>query len=385
MKDILDHVVLLVVALVVKFVFMIYKVFVWVVLPVTLVLIGWLVYRGLCSFWWSAVVMALMLVAAYRLYHYADASLPASVGAGKWWDRLGDKFVAWIGTVKFFTSPFCLVEDPKSYKIKGADIRALLDGEKGTAFNPKAPLPLQPGDILLRGYDGYVDGELIRRTGGAQGSGKYFSHAALYAGPLTDEDKEFVARRLEVPDGKGGYREATEAEQDKIRNDPGYFQTGPQMVIHSMSKGVFVEDILTFLRCDYLIVLRLQDEIYLSEQEAGNQPLRTLAGDALKIDTDLVRGQHYDRKDVVAAARLSALGRIGSAYDFQFDNSTTFHRFCCSGFVYYCYKSVQRYIAIEPTKHSFAGLFARVTVSPMDIYDAAAQKGKLQIVWKNVP
>ncbi|HET7833134.1 MAG TPA: hypothetical protein VFK88_09240 [Gallionella sp.] len=384
MKDILDHVVLLVVALVVKFVFMIYKVFVWVVLPVTLVLIGWLLYRGSCSFWWGAVVLALVLVAVYQLYHYADAWLPPSVGAGKWWDRLGDKFVAWIGTVKFFTSPFCMVEDPGSYRIKGADIRALLDGQK-EPVNPEAKLPLQPGDILLRGYDGYVDGELIRRTGGVQGSGKYFSHAALYVGALGEQDREIVARRLQVSDGKGGYRPATEAEKDKVRNDPAYFQTGPQMLIHSMSKGVFVEDILTFVRCDYLIVLRLPDVIKLGEPELKNKPLLELAEEALKIDSDLVQGMHHDRKDIVAAARRSALGRIGSAYDFQFDNSTTFHRFSCSGFVYYCYKSVQRYIGVEPKKHSFAGLFSRITVSPTDIYDAAARQGKLEIVWTNVP
>jgi hypothetical protein len=376
MKDVLGKMLLLVVATLVKLVFMIYKVLAWTVLPVTLVLLGWLVYRGSCSYWWGGIALSLVLLSAYALYHYAENSLPESVGAGGWVNRLSDRFIAWIGTLKFFTSPFCLVEDPGSYKIRGSDIREILDGK----------MPIQPGDILLRGYDGYLDGELIRRTGGAQGSGKFFSHAALYVGPLDGvRDKPIVARRLQVPDGAGGWRKATEDEKDKVRNDPAYFQPGTQMVIHSMSKGVHVEDILTFVRCDYLIILRLPDVLQLSAEDTKNLPLVKLANDALAIDERLMRGEAVPRPEIVEAARKSALGRIGSGYDFQFDNCRTFHRFSCSEFVYYCYKSVQRYIGLQPRKHSFAGLFARTTVSPTDIYEAAGAGNKLRIVWKNVP
>jgi hypothetical protein len=377
MKDILGKILLLVVAILVKLLFMIYKVFAWAVPLAALALLGWLV----CQAWsldWRAggALLLLVLLSAYALYHYAEATLPASVGAGGWVNRLSDRFIAWIGTLKFFTSPLCLVEDPGSYKIKGTDIREILDGKN----------PIQPGDILLRGYDGYVDGELIRRTGGAQGSGKFFSHAALYVGSLDGvNDKAIVARRLQVPDGAGGWREATAAEKDKVRGDTAYFQSGTQMVIHSMSKGVHVEDILTFVRCDYLIVLRLPDVLQLSEEDIKNLPLVKLANDALAIDDRLMRGQSVPRPEIVAAARNSALGRIGSGYDFQFDNCRTFHRFSCSEFVYYCYKSVHRYIGLKPKKHSFAGLFARTTVSPTDIYEAAGEGQKLQIVWKNVP
>lgn len=377
MKDVLDKVVLLVAAIAAKLIFMLYKVFAWLVPLATVALLGWLMYRSLCSYWWGGAALLLVLLSAYALYHYAEDSLPESVGAGGCANRLSDRFIAWIGTLKFFTSPFCLVEDPGSYKIKGTDIREMLDGE--------TPL-IQPGDILLRGYDGYVDGELIRRTGGAQGSGKYFSHAALYVGPLdTQRDKAIAARRLQVPDGAGGWREATDAEKDQVRNDPAYFQPGPQMVIHSMAKGVHVEDFLTFVRCDYLIVLRLPEVLHLSEDDTENQPLVELTSEALVIDSDLVLGKHILRHVIAEAARHSALGRIGSGYGFQFDNCRTFNRFSCSEFVYYCYKSVQRYIGLKPKKHTFAGLFARTTVSPTDIYEAAALKNKLQIIWKNVP
>jgi hypothetical protein len=367
---------LIVTAIVVKLIFIIYKLLAWSVPLLTIALVGWLVL-SLRGYWGAGLALLLVLLSASALYHYAEETLPRSVGAGGWANRLSDRFIAWIGTLKFFTSPLCLVEDPGSYKIKGTDIRALLDG--GT------PL-LQPGDILLRGYEGYLDGELIRRTGGAKGASRYFSHAALYVGPLDDQhDKAIAARRMEVMDDDGNWRAATEAEKDRLRNDPGYFEPGPQMVIHSMSKGVHVEDILTFVRCDYLVVLRLPELLQLSPEEAKNQPLVQLAGDALALDERLLRGEAVPRSEIVAAARDSALGRIGSAYDFQFDSSHTFHRFSCSEFVYYCYKSVHRHIGLKPVKHSFAGLFARTTVAPTDIYEVADPGGKLGIIWTNVP
>lgn len=377
MKAILDKGVLLAAAILIRLMLTIYKALAWLVPLATLACLGWLACRSVRSYGWGVAALALLLLSAYALYHYAEATLPESVGTGGWVARLSDRFIAWIGTLKFFTSPLCLVEDPGSYKIKGTDIRKLMDGD--TAL-------LQPGDILLRGYDGYVDGELIRRTGGAQGSGKYFSHAALYVGPLDDkQDKAIAARRLQVQDSDGGWREANDGEKDKVRNDAAYFQPGKQMVIHSMSKGVHVEDILTFVRCDYLVVLRLPEQIRLSAEELMNPPLVLLSGDALSIDMRLERGEAVQRSEVVAAARDSALGRIGSGYDFQFDNCRTFHRFSCSEFVYYCYKSVHRYIGLRPRKHAFAGLFARTTVSPTDVYEAADPGSRLKIIWKNVP
>lgn len=367
---------LIVTAIIVKMIFMIYKLLAWSVPLLTIALVGWLVLN-LRGVWGAGFALVLVLLTAFALYHHADEILPPSVGAGGWMNRLSDRFIAWIGTLKFFTSPFCLVEDPGSYKIRGADIRVLLDG--GT------PL-LQPGDILLRGYEGYLDGELIRRTGGAKGGGKYFSHAALYVGPLDDQqDKAVAARRMEVMDDDGRWRAATGAEKDTVRNDPGYFQPGPQMVIHSMSKGVHVEDILTFVRCDHLVVLRLPEVLQLSPEEERNQPLVQLTGDALALDERLMRGEAVPRSEIVAAARDSALGRIGCGYDFQFENAHTFHRFSCSEFVYYCYKSVHRHIGLRPVKHSFAGLFARTTVAPTDIYEVANPGGKLRIIWSNVP
>jgi hypothetical protein len=377
MRAVLDKTLLVAVAIFVKLLFTLYKLLAWPLALIALFIVAWLGYLAVCGFSGAALLLgALALASAFALYHYADGILPASAGNG-WASRLGDRFIAWLGTLKFFTSPLCLVEDPGSYRIKGTDIRALVDGDD--------PI-LQPGDILLRGYDGYLDGELIRRTGGASGAGRYLSHAAIYVGPLDDKrDKDVAARRLKVMDADGEWRAATDIEKDRVRNDPGYFQPGRQMVVHSMAKGVHVEDILTFLRCDYLVVLRLPETIGLAAGELRNQPLVPLNNAALSIDERLTQGHTVTRAEVVAAAHNSALGRIGTGYDFLFDSCRTFHKFSCSEFVYYCYKSVHRYIGLTPRDHSFAGLFKRVTISPADVYAACDPDGKLERVWSNVP
>ena len=56
-----------------------------------------------------------------------------------------------LGKLKYFSKPPIIVYDPSSYKVKGADVRELLG-------------VLQPGDILLRAYDGYLDSWFIRSS-----------------------------------------------------------------------------------------------------------------------------------------------------------------------------------------------------------------------------
>jgi hypothetical protein len=193
-----------------------------------------------------------------------------------------------------------------------------------------------------------------------------------------------VARRLKVQTDGGQWAEASEAEKEAVRNNPIYFQPGRQLVVHSMTKGVFVEDILTFLRCDYLIVLRLHGAMRLEtgEREEDQSLIKDLAPDAEAIHAKLIRGEPVVKDEVITAARLSALGKIGSCYDFQFNDMKTTHRFSCSEFVYYCYKSVHCYIGLHPKLRGFLKIFfRRETITPSDIYDAAVAQGKLKIVW----
>jgi hypothetical protein len=299
-------------------------------------------------------------------------------------DRCADQFVAWLGRIKYFTSPFILAEDPGSYRITGKEIRELVDGNDPV---------LQPGDILLRGYDGYVDGIMIGILGGGEGLGKYFSHAALYVGALNyGQDKDIIARRLKTEDGCCYWENASATDIDKIRTNPQYYEQGPQRVIHSMGKGVFTEDILTFLRCDYLAVVRLPERIALSPEDLKKDKslIRELPADADAIRSKLMRGESVTREDVFKVAKLSALGKIGSCYDFQFNELKESHAFSCSEFVYYCYKSIHCYLGLELKIKSIGKVLLRKkTISPSDIYDAAAPYGtvdstkKLQVVWMN--
>jgi hypothetical protein len=94
----------------------------------------------------------------------------------KWAYSLKEAFLRFFGDLKLFdqqprlfvlphlvsTLPFggTLLYDPRSYRIKGRDMR-------------QAMANLQPGDILVRGFDNYVDGKFIPG---------FFSHAGLYLG-----------------------------------------------------------------------------------------------------------------------------------------------------------------------------------------------------------
>jgi hypothetical protein len=323
--------------------------------------------------WGYAALTLLLLCLSYRRHPGKDNPYRRYVGLAGWLNKLVDRFIAWIGTLKYFTAPLSLVEDPGSYKIRGEEIRTLIDGG------------LQPGDILLRGYDGYLDGLMIGVSGGGQGLARHFSHAALYVGDLNDSsDKEIVARRLKVMDEQGQWLDAAPSEKDAVRNDAGYYSPGRQRVVHSMGKGVFVEDILTFLRCDYLIVLRLPDRIQLDadDMERDHSLIHELPPDAEAIRSKLMQGQEIAKGEVLDAVHRTALGKIGSCYDFQFNDGKKHNRFSCSEYVYYCYKSIHCYLGLQLKKRAFLGVFfPRVTITPGDIYETAVRRGKLQVAW----
>jgi len=135
--------------------------------------------------------------------------------------KIYNGFVKALGDIKVFPYPMFILYDPGSYRIKGDEMREVMQA-------------VQPGDILVRGYVNYLDGYLIPG---------FFSHAGLYLGRVDDDAKRFVK-----PQGMH------------------LFRTGEQMVIHAMAEGVFMEDILNFCRCDYMMVLRRNTSI---ESEAA--------------------------------------------------------------------------------------------------------------------
>lgn len=81
-----------------------------------------------------------------------------SLGQGLYsaWSKLLDV----IGDIKVFKFPLFVVYDNDDYKMSGEAIQA-------------AQQALRPGDIVLRGYDHYLDGHFIKGD---------YSHGAIYVG-----------------------------------------------------------------------------------------------------------------------------------------------------------------------------------------------------------
>ena len=289
--------------------------------------------------WTQALLAALLAFAAVVIALVYQRRTPSDP------NPFQSAFLSWFGTlrgfwnrrpgdmVKFRLPSGYLVENPQAYRIGGRDMQDILNR-------------IQPGDILLRGFDGYVDGMMIRRASVCSEKDfrpGWFTHAALYVGELTEADRRHVP--------------------PAFQNDAGYFQTGSQMLVHAMARGVHCQDLLTFCRSDYLAVLRLQ---------AGTAQL--------------------DAAATVQAARQSALEKIGDGYDFNSDGGgSNFSRFSCSELVYFCLRSVHDRLQLKPRAHAIYPLspfnkrwhlMQRVTVVPDDYYTLVYQ-GAMQCVWQD--
>jgi cell wall-associated NlpC family hydrolase len=104
--------------------------------------------------------------------------------------RLKNAFLTVFGDMKFFLIPPVIVYTPGTFRVKGSDTRIIMEN-------------LEPGDLILRRYEGYLDGWFI--------PGKY-SHTGIYIG-----------------NGK---------------------------VVHAVAEGVTECDVIDFLRCDGCLVMR---------------------------------------------------------------------------------------------------------------------------------
>jgi hypothetical protein len=106
--------------------------------------------------------------------------------------KLHERLLTILGDIKIFKWPCFIVYSPNGYRVKGWKVEDILD-------------KIEPGDILLRGYDNYLDCKFI--------PGK-FSHAAFYM--------------------------------------------GNRLVVHSLAEGVIKEHIFDFCKCDRIQVLRVK-------------------------------------------------------------------------------------------------------------------------------
>lgn len=175
-----------------------------------------------------------------------------------------------IGNIKWhgLLHPFWFTINAKTFQLKGKHYRQL---EK----------LIQPGDIVIRRFEGYVDKWLIPG---------WFNHAGIYVGQIRDNKHK---------------------------------------VIHAISDGVIIEDLIDFMRSDHMVVLRANNEL---------------------------------QEEALSRAKMA----VGHEYDFAFNFEETL-RFSCTELIDYCYPET-----IQSKKR-----FGRKTIVADDI----VKTDSFDIVW----
>lgn len=148
-------------------------------------------------------------------------------------------FLKMLGNLHFSKFPMFITVQPQYHKIKGWQQRKVLNN-------------LEPGDILVRRFDGYLSSMWIPG---------FWKHAALYLG----------------------------------NNE----------IAHAIASGVHREDILDFLRCDHVAIMRLDSSCY---------------------DTSLIyKAIDYAKRQI----------KVGVKYDFSFKDDNG--KYYCTEFVNACF------------------------------------------------
>ena len=268
----------------------------------------------------------------------------------KWSYKLKEEFLRFFGDVKLFdaqprlfvlphlltTLPACrtFLYDPRSYQVKGADMR-------------RAMADLRPGDILVRGFDNYVDGNFIPG---------FFSHAGLYLGKV---DETTIRQQW-------AYLFANSTIKEKDYAPPGEVLEkavcSEQMVIHSMKDGIFMEDLLNFCRCDYMAAFRFPDSVIRSADVqhpySENENIKkTFTGEEREIARRLENNEGVPFAEIFPVIFKLALSQLGKAYDFSLDFAS-FKKMSCTEFVYYCTKSLEWCSNVHPVTESVMGIKA---------------------------
>lgn len=260
-------------------------------------------------------------------------------------NRLIDGFIRIFGDLKVFSRPPVIVYDPGGYRVKGAEVRQVMSR-------------IEPGDLLVRGYRGYLDGWFIPG---------YFSHVGMYLGKVEASDRALctgIDEAKERDAEQGGRRDRPDPEE--------LFATGDQMVVHALAEGVLIEDLLNFCRCDYMAVLRLPPTM-----RAGPHARRTegLSLEEAIVEERLFSGPPVSRAEVLPLLRRRALSKVGYPYDTTFD-FTDFRRLSCTELVYYVARCLSPVLHVVPTTRRVL-LMKRTVIQPDDYAEAPA----LRAVW----
>ena len=135
----------------------------------------------------------------------------------KWWS----KFLTFFGDIKVFSYPLWLVYDPDDFQVGGKKVLEIFK-------------TIKPGDVILRGYNKYLDGKFIP-------SKTKFSHGAIYVG-----------------EGK---------------------------IIHAVADGVSLTNIIDFTRCDRIAIFRPK-----AGQESAIKKAQEFLKDKVPYDFGFKRG-----------------------------------------------------------------------------------------------
>lgn len=155
--------------------------------------------------------------------------------------RLQRKVFTFLGDIKWsgILHPLWFTINATGYKLKGEHYRKLIKR-------------LQPGDILIRRFEGYVDKWFIPG---------FWNHAGLYIGD-DGEDKE--------------------------------------QIIHAVSEGVIQEDILNFMRTDHMLVLRLTEDQKGQAAEGAIKKAKSIVGSPYDFGFDFKDTNRFSCTELVA-------------------------------------------------------------------------------------
>jgi hypothetical protein len=250
-----------------------------------------------------------------------------------WIYKIKEAVLRFLGDVKLFkaqarlfvvphvlTTPIfrtTVLHDPSSYQVKGVDMR-------------RAMSEIQPGDILVRGFDNYVDGNFIPG---------FFSHAGLYLGRV---DKDTLERHWARHFAGCAPHEEDYAPLKEVLEN---VLCGEQMVIHSMKDGIFMEDLLNFCRCDYMTAVSFPTSVrrapdVVRPYSENEQIKKAFTVEERRIAQQLEQNSTVPYSEIFPVVFKLALSQLGTKYDFGLDFSS-FKKMSCTEFVYYCTKSLE--------------------------------------------
>jgi len=217
---------------------------------------------------------------------------------------------------------------------------------------------LEPGDILLRGHSGYLDSALIRLLA-AKGEcptpfTTIFTHVGIYVGAVGNQQRSKISAQItgfnwviNAIDTQrltlGQYHEYKRRKHFDLAHQRTLAQAlgRHRYVVHATAEGVIMEDLFSYAQGSYLALLRLPDQSMLGQAE----------------NRAIALTQVIDR----------ALGKVGSEFDFSFNDIYLHHTFSCGELAYYCYKDQATALGLTPKNWAFAGMFfPRLTVHPSD-------------------